>query len=508
MPRNRIEHFDELNNYTIKPKVVRLLPEGMCRRWKAVILDLPSEDSATIGMQELGNGKLEELLREVLDRSIHPVRLNEYELGRALDIGFGHIGGDEHADISIDRNGTRGGTTPTEILNQILLDAEELRATDIHIERYRGDTDVRLRIDGIMHQLSSELSPENADGVISRIKIISGLDIAQRKKPQDGRFRLLAKDGTTQREADYRVNITPGPHGEDAVIRALGGLDKLHGLDFLGMSRDLQETLADLLNNPEGMLFVTGPTGSGKTTTLYAALAHLNDGKRKILTAEDPIEYELRKISQKQISPWLDYSELARAFLRMDPDVMLIGEVRDEVTAEAICRAASTGHLALSTLHTTDALGTILRLATLGLSREEISNSLLGALAQRLVRKICASCITADTLTEKQAGLLGALAPKSPQKGAGCKHCHGTGYHGRVGVFELFIVDHNVQDMLSEESSMRQLRAYVHNIGFRSLLHDALEKVEAGLTTVEEVFRVLPYRYMLEITASRKEPTR
>lgn len=510
MPRDRLTEFAELGQFAVDAAAVRLLPETLCRRQRVVVLDaLPDDPRAAVpvGMLDPEDAALVGLLGRELHRHIRPVRLNAYEIAKALDLGFGRPHADAHtaeADLLLDLGAPETDPDPDDpvaLTDDMLRHALRLGASDIHVEVYRDDVDVRLRIDGVMHQTRTALSPENAPGVVSRLKILSRLDIADRRVPQDGRFRALLRDGESRRVVDFRINTCPAPHGEDAVLRVLGGTAGRLPLEKLGMAPALESAFLALLGNPEGMVLVTGPTGSGKTTTLYAALDHLDDGQRKIVTAEDPIEYELPKISQKQVGPGLGYPELARAFLRMDPDVMLIGEVRDEETAVAIARAASTGHLALSTLHTTDAFGAIPRLAGLGLGRSDLANVLLGVLAQRLVRRICPACATEVPVDDRSKALLGPLAPSRAMAGAGCEACHGTGYAGRVGIYELFSVDHTAQDLLHDGAPLPTLRRHAHRAGFHSLVHDSVAKVEAGETTLEEILRVLPYRYVAELTS-------
>ena len=507
MPRERLHTFRELSDFQLDKDSIQLLPEKFCRRFMVVVLgkvDPNSMDAIEVGVSNAKNIDIIDKLQTQLQRPIVVHNLNFYEINKALDYAWAVNRQLSSADISISLGETDvDEKNATSLLNDVLNCAFELRATDIHIEQYRDDVDLRLRIDGILHQVSTQLSPDNVQAVVNRIKILCKMDVVERRIPQDGRFRVKITQGEQGVYSDMRVNITPGSHGEDIVIRVLGSADSLIAIKHLGLSDTMQRGLLDLLSNPEGMFFVTGPTGSGKTTTLYSALSHLNDGTKKIITAEDPIEYELPKIAQKQVSAILTYPLLARAFLRQDPDIMLIGEVRDLETAQAIARAASTGHLALSTLHTTDSFSSIIRLQTLGLSKEVISNTLLGALSQRLLRRICNNCKTPHVPTDRERQVLGALTPTKTWIGKGCASCHGTGYQGRIGVFELFINDHNIQDMLEEQRPLSELRSYAHQSGYHSLLHDGLAKVRDGRTTLEEILRALPLRYIMEMVAEK-----
>ncbi len=252
-----------------------------------------------------------------------------------------------------------------------------------------------------------------------------------------------------------------------------------------------------LLSNPEGLILVTGPTGSGKTTTLYSAISHLNDGRRKILTAEDPIEYEIPKINQKQVGPKASLASLTRAFLRHDPDVILVGEIRDPETADVALQAASTGHIVLSTLHTSDALGSLQRLLGLGLELDRIAEAVLGVIAQRLIRRICPKCKVPRPPTEEQQQRLKSLLDGlNPMAGSGCDACHHTGYSGRLGIFELLVIDTKMRDAITDGCEVQELREQRAAAGYRTMVDDAMDRVRDGQSTLEEVLRVLPYRYL------------
>lgn len=508
MPTARIENFTELAQFTLDPVSIRMLPKAFCLRHWVVVLDTVKADSTdpiTVGMLNPEDRGLLRDLKARWRRELRPVALNLYEVTRALEIGFGGgLGNLERSDgvsmprIILDGRTVSPHATVVQLTEDVLRQAMRLHATDIHIERYRSDVDVRLRIDGVLRQLQSHINPDNVQGVINRIKVLSGMDITERMAPQDGRFRmaLLDPDGGDF-ECDYRVSSVPGLSGEDIVIRVLGGRVGVMPVEALGMPTLLQEQLLALLSNPEGLILVTGPTGSGKTTTLYSALAHLNDGTRKILTAENPVEYELAKINQKQTSPNITMADLARAFLRQDPDVILVGEIRDKETADVAIRAAATGHVVLSTLHTADALGAIHRLRGLGLEADQIAESLLGVVAQRLIRRICAECVGPAEISEVHRKRLGSLLEGiSPKAGAGCRVCSFSGYRGRVGIFELLLVGMDMKDEIAEGAHIHDLREAIADDGFYSLVDDAIDKVRQGVSTLDEVLRVLPYRYL------------
>jgi type II secretory ATPase GspE/PulE/Tfp pilus assembly ATPase PilB-like protein len=366
--------------------------------------------------------------------------------------------------------------------------------------------DVRLRIDGILHQMYTDMSPESVSEVVNRIKILANLDITEHRKPQDGRISAVIDQGEDDRKViDYRVSVVPSPAGEDVVIRILDSNAGLVPVSQLGMTKDLERVFIQLLQNPEGLVLVTGPTGSGKTTTLYSALARLNDGRKKIITAEDPIEYFVPKVNQKQVSPAMPYALLLRALLRQDPNVLLVGEIRDLETGSTALNAARTGHIVLGTLHTADAVGTIGRLRGLELDDTDIADALLAVLAQRLARRICEKCSEPREPTGEQKALLEHLLDGVQlRSGRGCEHCHHTGYRKRIGIFELLLVDVGMQDLIATGAHNAQLRKYAQEHFFKSMVDDALEKIAAGLTTVDELVRVIPYRHIIATREARR----
>jgi type II secretory ATPase GspE/PulE/Tfp pilus assembly ATPase PilB-like protein len=509
MPTERIENFTELAQFTLDPVSIRMLPRAFCQRhWVVVLGKVVSgaTEPITIGMLNPEDRGLLKDLSLRWSRTIRPVALNLYEVTRALEIGYGGGLGQQQPRpdgvsiprLVLDARLVSPHATAVQLTEDVLRQAMRLQATDIHIEIYRSDVDVRLRIDGVLRQLQSHISPDNVQGVINRIKVLSGMDITERMITQDGRFRLALVDQKgAEFECDFRVSSVPGPTGEDIVIRVLGGQVGVMSVEELGMTSAQRDQLLALLANPEGLILVTGPTGSGKTTTLYSTLAHLNDGSRKILTAENPVEYELAKINQKQTGPNISMADLARAFLRQDPDVILVGEIRDKETADVAIRAAATGHVVLSTLHTADSLGAIHRLRGLSLEADQIAESLLGVVAQRLIRRICPGCIGPDEITELHRRRLGSLLEGiEPKKGAGCRACSNTGYRGRIGIFELLVIGVDMQDEIAEGMHIHELRERLAGEGFYSLVDDALDKVRAGTSTLDELLRVLPYRYL------------
>ena len=498
--------FSELSQFHLDRGSIRTLSLRFCQKNGVVVLERVSPDPqvpVVVGMLRADDDSMIKHLRSQLHRDVEPVALNLFEIQRALEYGYDIDSSKDDEEDGVHRlhlKETRSGSSDDAsiLTDDMLRRALAMEATDIHLETYRDDVDVRLRLDGVLHQMQTHISPLNAQGVVNRIKILSDLDIAERREPQDGRFRLaLIEPDGRKWFCDFRVSVVAGAHGEDVVIRILGGRVGMLPINELGMSKGVREELVSLLSNPEGLILVTGPTGSGKTTTLYSSIAHLNDGRRKILTAEDPIEYEIPKINQKQVGPKASLADLTRAFLRHDPDVILVGEIRDPETADVALQAASTGHIVLSTLHTSDALGSLQRLLGLGLDLERIAEAVLGVIAQRLIRKICPKCMVATPPTAQQRQRLRSLLDGlNPMTGKGCDACHDSGYSGRIGIFELLVVDTKMRDAISAGREIPELRAQRAAAGYRTMVDDAMDRIRDGESTVEEVLRVLPYRYL------------
>jgi general secretion pathway protein E len=504
------EGFSELSQFSLDRNSIRLLPEPLCRRHFVVVLGKvdPATPHAevTVGMLEPEAEHLLRRLGDLLERPLRPVRLNRYEIESALETGFG-AGQRGTADLVIrPRPVSRTWPTAVELVDYILSIAVEKKASDIHIESYENDVDLRLRIDGILHQLNTDMSPATVKEVVNRIKVLAELDITEHRKPQDGRIRAAIDRGEQGHKViDYRVSVVPSPAGEDVVIRLLDSHAGLVPVGQLGMSAEVQRVFLQLLTNPEGLVLVTGPTGSGKTTTLYSALAQLNDGRRKIITAEDPIEYFVSKVNQKQVSPSMPYPVLLRALLRQDPNVLLVGEIRDLETGSTALNAGRTGHIVLGTLHTADAVGAIGRLRGLELDDTDIADSLLAVLAQRLARRICERCSEPREPTDEQKALLGHLLEGVQiRAGRGCDHCHHTGYRKRIGIFELLLVDSGVQDLIASGAHNAQIRNYALEHGFKTMVDDALEKISGGLISVDELIRVVPYRHLVSMRDERR----
>ena len=375
------------------------------------------------------------------------------------------------------------------LVNLLISRAVEGRASDIHIEPFEDELKVRYRIDGILHDVESTPKKLQA-AIVSRIKIMSKMNIAERRLPQDGRIRLKVGES----EIDLRVSTIPVLHGESVVMRILRKEGIVIDLDQLGFPADTLSGFNRLITKPNGIILVTGPTGSGKTTTLYGALDKINSPDKKIITVEDPVEYQLKGVNQIQVKPQigLNFASTLRHIVRQDPDIIMIGEVRDLETAEIAIQSALTGHLVFSTLHTNDAPSAITRLLDMGVENFLLSSTVRGILAQRLVRMICPSCRKVDpsAADKEELAVLGIGSDITLYTGKGCDLCAYTGYYGRSGIFELLIVDDEIRKLILKNADANQLRAAGKQRGMKTLLENGAEKVREGITTLSEILRV------------------
>jgi len=379
-----------------------------------------------------------------------------------------------------------------QVVNSLLAEAVRVGASDVHVESVAGGLRMRMRLDGVLQDVQ-QLGPGFRAAVISRLKVLAGLDIAERRRPQDGRARVRVGD----REVDIRVSTLPALHGESVVLRLLdgGGESTLRGLGELGIADDVRAGLSRMLQRSSGLVLVTGPTGSGKTTTLYAALAERSTPGVKVVTVEDPVEYRLDGVVQLPVNPkaGFGFPSALRAILRHDPDVILVGEMRDAETAEIAVQAALTGHLVLSTLHTTDATGALARLVEMGIPAYLLAATLQGVLAQRLVRTVCDSCSFTRPVTAEEAALLrpDARRMETTRDARGCRACSNTGYRGRAAITELLPLDERLRAEFVAGGSLDAMRASVRARGVRSLRDDGWRLVSEGRTTIAEVARVV-----------------
>jgi MSHA biogenesis protein MshE len=371
-------------------------------------------------------------------------------------------------------------------------DATQVRASDVHIEPQEKRLQIRFRIDGVLH-LQTEVDPKIAGSLALRLKLMSDMDISEKRTPQDGRFVIKVR----QQQIDVRISTMPTQHGESIVMRLLNQSGGMLNLDKIGMPRHLLERFRSIIQRPNGLVLVTGPTGSGKTTTLYGALSELNTQEKKLITVEDPVEYRLPGVNQVQVNEKIDlsFAKVLRASLRQDPDILLLGEMRDQETAQIGMRAAMTGHLVLSTLHTNDAVSTPIRLLDMGVPRYMMGSSLQAVLAQRLVRMICESCRHAVTLSAHEKEWLSHdLGDKvdhhTYHAGRGCGHCNGTGYRGRIGVYELLEMTHDVVAATHHDDPEHFMRAAKLQMAGHSLRAHATSLVLSGVTTAHEAMRI------------------
>ena len=440
-------------------------------------------------------------LRALAGAPTHLVKLGERELRAAirrtysangmtaegLIAGLGEGTAVAETDSALDDLVSLANEAPVvKLVNLLLLEALDARASDVHLEGYPGGLRVRYRIDGVLQDAAAPPS-QLAAAVVSRLKIMAELDIAERRIPQDGRIRLRMHD----RQVDVRVSTLPTLHGESVVLRLLDKEAGRIGLPGLGMGDETLRRFVETVSKPHGIVLSTGPTGSGKTTTLYAAVDRIRTGREKIITVEDPVEYELPGVPQVPVNEkvGLTFANALRALLRQDPDIMLVGEIRDHETADIATHAALTGHLVLSTLHTNDAATALTRLIDLGIEPYLVASTVEAALAQRLVRRICERCRTPVELSsEEDRAFQGQV--QQAWAGEGCAECRNTGYRGRTGLFELLVMDDDLRTAVQENASAGHLERLARSKGMVLLKDDGLRVIREGLTTPAEVLRV------------------
>ncbi|MEI6075418.1 MAG: GspE/PulE family protein [Verrucomicrobiota bacterium] len=411
---------------------------------------------------------------------------------------------DENAENTDLDSGEEDEASIIRFVNQVLKDAIELRASDIHLEPFEDEFKIRYRIDGELQDTAvppqlKQFQP----AIVSRIKILSHLNIAEKRLPQDGRIKVRID----QAEVDIRVSIIPMLHGEAVVMRLLRQNSTLRGLSEIGMNQRELEHFQHVLQLPHGIILVTGPTGSGKTSTLYTALNEINDSVRKIITVEDPVEYQLKGVNQIQVNEksGLTFARGLRSILRHDPDVILIGEIRDAETAQIAVQASLTGHLVFSTLHTNDAPGALTRLVDMGVEPYLVASSLEAVLAQRLVRVLCPQCKQPDNSARAQSFKLklGIAADKTIFKSVGCRECRNTGFFGRHAIFEWMDTDEEIRQLILKSASTDQIRKAARDAGMRTLAEDGWRLVAAGVTTVEEVLSVTTAKEVASATKNQ-----
>lgn len=509
----KLHHLDFIEHDLIQitPALLELVPMKLIFHYQMVPLSLEGEVLTLVfgeppRQMELGNLRLllSKRLKVVLSTpsSVHAVLRKQFGLGAQTIQRLREERGlkkDSSEDIVFNVKTTEDNSavdaTISDFVDQVLLEALRLQATDIHIEPYHSSIRLRYRIDGLMQTVPlPDFMRQLHETIASRLKIMAGLNIAEKRLPHDGRISMK----TGSEEYDLRISVIPTKHGETVCLRILGRQSLFLDLGQLGMEPQHEALFAELTQLPQGLILLTGPTGSGKTTTLYAALAHANDETRKIITIEDPVEYQLEGISQIQVRPdiGLTFTSGLRSVLRHDPDIVLIGEIRDAETAEIAVRTAQTGHLVFSTLHTNDSLSTITRLMDMKIDPFLIGSSLVCSIAQRLARRICRHCMEEDNrisenLRNEMAEALGISAAEvKASRGRGCIECNQKGYRGRVAIYEFFLLNDEIADLIGPGLKTGHLRQAMRKHGWRSLRELAWSKVQAGLIPVSEVQRL------------------
>lgn len=498
--------FVNINTYKADPEVIKLFTLELAQRCQAVPINR-IVDAISVAMVDPLNIMLVDEIKRSCGLTIRPVfatstgiknAINKYYVTTAPEASTGFFAPTENKpamqaqpeeDVEILVK-EAADTSVITLVNSIFSEAVESGASDIHLEPEKGNLYVRMRIDGVLQE-SKPVSKDLEPAVISRIKIIANMDIAERRIPQDGRININIQN----REIDLRVSTFPTIYGENIVIRLLDKSQAMFKLEDLGFQPDILHVFKEQIRRPYGIILVTGPTGSGKTTTLYAGLNLINDVKKNIITLEDPIEYVVPRVRQAQVNvkAGLTFATGLRAILRHDPDIIMIGEIRDRETAEIAIQSALTGHLVFSTLHTNDAASAVGRLIDMGIEPFLIASSLNAILAQRLVRKLCPKCKKSYKPQEAELLALGFSQPPKEAtlyKEAGCSFCRSTGYKGRVGVYELLVLDEGIKDLLLKKSPAHQIKDYAMQKGMRTLKDDGLEKLLAGITSAAEVLRV------------------
>ncbi len=498
--------YINLKFYHINFEKVRLLPEIHARRFRAIVLE-ERNGTLLVGMADPTDlFAFDEIIR-LVKRDIDVAVVTEGQLLESIDRGYRRteqISGlarelsDDLGEVYVDFGAMTDDSVGTEdapvvkLLQSMFDDATQVRASDIHIEPQDDRLVIRFRIDGTL-VLQAEADKRIAPAMALRLKLMSGLDISEKRLPQDGRLHVKVRD----KVVDVRISTMPTQFGESAVMRLLHQDGGMASLDKLGMPPDMLKRFREILGRSSGMVLVTGPTGSGKTTTLYAALAEINNIDTKIITVEDPVEYRLSGIVQVQVNEKIEltFARVLRSTLRQDPDVILVGEMRDAETAQIGLRAAMTGHLVLSTLHTRDAAGTLFRLVDMGTPRFMVASSVQAVIAQRLLRRVCESCSEPHKPTPQEHEWL--LSEKVPPEqcgglrhGRGCSHCNGIGYHGRMGVYEMLEMGEEMAAAAAHESIGNFAQVAREYMRGKTMLDHALEQMKQGLTTVSEVMRI------------------
>jgi len=501
----KIPHVD-LEQFKFNPELVKRLPETYARRYRAIVLDSTGsrkDDPLLVGMADPTDIYAYDAISKQLESTIKLAVVKESDLIRTFALVYRRtdeisnlaqeLGAElSEGDINLDAMVAGDDVTDApvvKLLQSLFEDAIQVGASDIHIEPDEKVLRIRQRIDGVLYEQVMD-QKRIANALVMRLKIISGLDISEKRLPQDGRFNIRIKDHSV----DVRLSTMPVQHGESVVMRLLDQSGGMLQLEHLGMPPVLVKSFRNVIHKPHGLILVTGATGSGKSTTLYAALNELNHPDKKIITAEDPVEYRLPRINQVQVHTkiGMDFAQILRAALRQDPDIILIGEMRDQVTAEIGMRAAMTGHLVLSTLHTNDAMHTLERLLDMGSEGYLIASVLRAIVAQRLLRRVCVSCKQVVELDEQQRSWLniaanGKYGDQEFYKGNGCTQCNSTGYHGRIGIYEMIEPDKTMLNAIRTNDITAFSKAVNESKNYVPLLVSGLQLAAKGITSLDEV---------------------
>ena len=497
--------FIDLMRYDFKSEIIKLIPEIQARRFRALAL-AEDNNGIMVGMADPTNIFAYDELSRILHKPVKLAVVREADLLKTIDTvyrktdqisGFAEELSDDLAESDIDlaamlSSADVADAPVVKLLQSLFEDAVQIKASDIHIEPDESVLRIRQRVDGVLQEhVMDEI--RIVPSLVLRLKLMANLDISEKRLPQDGRFSIKVQDHLV----DVRMSTMPVQHGESVVMRLLDQTSGILELNDLGMPLDIRSRFVNVIKRPHGMMLVTGPTGSGKTTTLYSALNLLNTPEKKIITVEDPVEYRLPRVNQVQVKSeiGLSFSTVLRSALRQDPDIILIGEMRDEETTEIGIRAAMTGHMVLSTLHTNDALSTITRLLDMGIKNYLLASSLHAILSQRLVRRTCKSCFHEHIPDAQQLAWVtkhggDKFADSIFHKGAGCPHCNSTGYQGRIGVYEFLELDQKLSETLAGADSSQFATTARSATGFRTLSDVALKYASEGITTLDEVLRI------------------
>ena len=487
--------YCHVNAEAISPEIVKEIPVDIAKKY-GVVPVVADEDSITVALSDpMGYDAIDSLRYVLHGRDVEAVISPQSEVTAAMAKLYAEEGPADvqtrDEEFSIGGDETAGDETPVvKLATMLITNGIKMKASDIHLEPMEKEFRVRYRIDGALRKMDSP--PKRLQqAIISRIKIMSKMKISEKRIPQDGRIQITVNG----KDLDLRVNSVPTNHGESIVMRVLDKSNLSLGLPQLGFLSDDQTTFERLIKLPDGVVLVTGPTGSGKTTTLYACLGQINKPDKKLITVEDPVEYQMSGINQVQVNKdvGLDFSAALRSILRQAPNIVMIGEIRDNETADIAMEAALTGHLVFSTLHTNDAPSAVTRLLDIGVKPFLVASALRAAMAQRLVRAICEQCKEAYTPTDRELKMLGATGRSVPDHmfhGAGCDRCGRSGYKGRKGIFEIFKVDDAIQRLIFDHAPATLLRQRAREMGMRTLREDGMLKVSSGMTTLSEVLRV------------------